>query len=172
MAVHEYNGQIEQMETLRLIPYENNAKLHNEEQIKKIAASIVDYGFSPPIEVTPEGLIIKGHGRYLAAKLLKLNSCPVLVRHDLTPSQVIAARIADNVTAQGGLDDFKLHLDIKILDEMNYDLLKTGFNIEQLNELHNKINVNMNPEQKEYDENTGKDVKMIKCPACEHEFPK
>lgn len=47
----------------QLIPYEKNNKIHNEDQIKKIARSIKEVGFRTPIQVDENRVILAGHGR-------------------------------------------------------------------------------------------------------------
>ena len=79
-----------------LIPYEKNAKLHPPEQIERLAATIKRFGWDQPIVVDKEGVIIKGHGRRLAAMHLGLTEVPVLVRSDLSKSEADAVRISDN----------------------------------------------------------------------------
>lgn len=54
-----------------LIPYINNARMHSQEQIKQIAASITEFGFTNPILIDENNGVIAGHGRLLAADLLK-----------------------------------------------------------------------------------------------------
>ncbi|MCV5918272.1 ParB N-terminal domain-containing protein, partial [Escherichia coli] len=50
-----------------LKPYERNAKLHPPDQVRRLAATIRAHGWDQPIVVEPDGTIIKGHGRRLAA---------------------------------------------------------------------------------------------------------
>ena len=50
-----------------LIPYINNAKVHSDEQVSMIAASIKEFGFNNPILVDGDSGVIAGHGRLLAA---------------------------------------------------------------------------------------------------------
>ncbi len=88
----------------RVIPYDLNAKVHDEKQVDKIAKSIQEFGFDQPIVVDKDGIIIKGHGRRLGSIKLGLKQVPVLVRDDLTPEQVRAARLSDNRVAVGNLD--------------------------------------------------------------------
>jgi ParB-like chromosome segregation protein Spo0J len=52
----------------RLRPYERNPRTHSEEQVAKIAASILEFGFTNPILVDGQAGIIAGHGRLLAAR--------------------------------------------------------------------------------------------------------
>ena len=67
---------------IRLLkPYEKNAKKHSETQIKNVAESIKEFGWQQPIVVDPNYVIIIGHCRYEAAKLLKLEEVPVAIAH-------------------------------------------------------------------------------------------
>ena len=54
----------------RLKHYEKNAKVHTDEQVEKIARSILKHGLVNPPHVEPDGSIITGHGRHLALKKL------------------------------------------------------------------------------------------------------
>lgn len=85
-------------------PYELNSKIHDKEQVGKIAQSIKKFGFDQPIVVDKDGVIIKGHGRRLACIELGLKEVPVLIREDLTTEQANAARVADNRVAIGDID--------------------------------------------------------------------
>lgn len=104
----------------RLVPYELNSKIHNKEQIAKIAKSIGDFGWSQPIVVDEAGMIIAGHGRRLAALSLGLKEVPVWVRDDLDTNQVRALRLADNRVAEGDIDT---NLFRKELETLDFDLV-------------------------------------------------
>lgn len=100
----------------KIVPYELNAKIHDSKQVEKIAKSITDFGWDQPIVVDKDGVIIKGHGRTLAAKKLGLKQVPVLVRDDLTEEQVRAARLADNRVAIGNIDTDLLQKELATLE--------------------------------------------------------
>lgn len=100
-------------------PYELNAKIHDQKQIEKIAKSIAEFGWDQPIVVDKDNVVIKGHGRRLAAIHLGLTSVPVWVRDDLTEEQVRASRLADNRVAVGDIDADILQVELSTLD---YDL--------------------------------------------------
>lgn len=100
-------------------PYELNAKIHDPKQVERIAKSVSEFGWDQPIVVDKNGVIIKGHGRRLAAIKLGLKQVPVWVRDDLTPEQVRASRLADNRVAVGDLDTDILQ---KELSDLNFDL--------------------------------------------------
>jgi DNA modification methylase len=122
-----FEPNVEWRDPSSLIPYINNAKTHPPEQIAKIAASIVEFGFDQPIVVDGQGIVIKGHGRLAASLQLGLKRVPVVVRTDLTPSQIKASRLADNKTAESPWDEELLRLELGMLREQDYDLGLTGF---------------------------------------------
>lgn len=111
--------KIELIDLEKLVPYELNSKIHDDAQVKKIAESIKQFGWDQPIVVDKDFVVIKGHGRRLAALSLGMKQVPVLVRDDLTPDQVRAARLADNRVAVGGIDTELLKQELAALD---YDL--------------------------------------------------
>ncbi len=76
-------------------PYFKNAKKHPEKQLKKIADSIKEFGFNQPIVVDKTSTIIVGHGRWIAAKLLGMESVPV-IEIDLDEEHAKSYRLADN----------------------------------------------------------------------------
>lgn len=108
--------QIDLWDVEKLVPYELNSKIHDDKQIEKIAKSIREFGWDQPIVVDRNGVIIKGHGRRLAALKLGFQKVPVLVRDDLTDEQVRAARLADNRVAVGDIDAELLQKELASLD--------------------------------------------------------
>ena len=78
-----------------LIPYARNPRTHNEAQVAKIAASIVEFGWTNPILVDGDNGIVAGHGRLAAARKLDLGEVPVIELAHLTPNQRRAYVIAD-----------------------------------------------------------------------------
>lgn len=123
-----------------LIPYANNARIHSEEQIAKIASSILDFGFTNPVLIDSQHGIIAGHGRVLGAKKLGLDEVPVVILDHLTPEQKKAYIIADNKLAeQAGWDEELLALELNALRELDVDLEKIGFSAEELEELYSSL---------------------------------
>ena len=55
-----------------LMPNPRNSRTHSEKQIHKIAKSISKLGFNNPVLIDATGMIVAGHGRCEAAKLLGL----------------------------------------------------------------------------------------------------
>ena len=109
---------IEIWEIERLVPYAKNAKKHPQEQIKKLAASIKQFGWTQPIIVWTDGSIIAGHGRRLAALDLGLTHVPVLVRSDLTKIQADTLRLADNKVASTEYDALLVAESVRELNDL------------------------------------------------------
>lgn len=70
-----------------LKPWPNNARLHSESQVELIAKSIRDGGFNDPVEVDEHRVILAGHGRVMAAKLIGLKEVPCIQHTHLTQAQ-------------------------------------------------------------------------------------
>jgi len=79
-------------------PYDKNPR-KNETAVQAVANSIKQFGFRQPIVVDKGGVIIVGHTRYKAAKLLGMTEVPV-VYADMKPSDAKAYRLADNKTGE------------------------------------------------------------------------
>lgn len=121
------------IETIK--PYEKNAKRHPAKQVDQIVASIREFGFLQPIVVDKAGVIIVGHGRYEAAKRLKLATVPCL-EVDLTEEQARAYRLADNRLNESDWDMELVVSELKELSEPMIDL--TGFSADLIIESDEK----------------------------------
>lgn len=119
-----------------LVPYAKNSRTHSKEQVKQVANSIKEFGFTNPILVGKDNTIIAGHCRLLAAKELKLKTVPVIRLDRLTPAQQQAYIIADNRLAlNAGWDEEILKDELLSLSEQNFDLGLLGFDQDELNAL-------------------------------------
>ena len=107
-------------------PYGRNAKRHPDDQVKQIADSIQEFGFNQPIVVDKEGVIIVGHGRYLAAHLLGLGEVPVL-EVDISEDKAKAYRLADNKLNESDWDMTLVVSELKELYANNFNIELTGF---------------------------------------------
>ena len=122
------NLQIEYRSIDALLPYARNPRTHSPAQIAKIAASIVEFGWTQPILVDGDNGIIAGHGRLAAARKLGLDQVPVIELAHLTVAQKRALVIADNRLAlDAGWDEEMLALELAELSDAGYDLALTGF---------------------------------------------
>lgn len=118
-----------------LKPYENNAKIHSETQVKQIADSISEFGFLNPCLIDKDFNIIAGHGRVMAAKLLGMATVPCIFVEGLTEAQRRAYILADNRLTELGEWDFdKVQLELRELADMNFDVELTGFELEDYEE--------------------------------------
>lgn len=118
-----------------LIPYINNSRTHSEEQITQIISSIKEFGFTNPILIEQDNGIIAGHGRLLAVKKMGWEEVPCVTIKGLTKTQIKALNIADNqIALNAGWDLDKLKLEIKGLDEDNFNLDTLGFTKNQIDD--------------------------------------
>jgi DNA modification methylase len=131
--MHTQDLKIESWPLERLIPYARNARLHSDAQVAQIAASIAEFGFNNPVLVSPEGDIIAGHARVLAARKLGRAEVPAIVLGHLTDNQKRAFILADNKLAlNAGWDPEMLRLELEALAAQNFALELTGFDEEEL----------------------------------------
>ena len=72
-----------------LKPHPRNVRTHSKKQIRQIADSIVAYGFTVPVLADEKFVLLAGHGRLEAAKLLGLKKLPAIVLEGL--STIVAA---------------------------------------------------------------------------------
>jgi len=130
--------EIQYVATDDLIPYIHNSRTHSEAQVKQIAASIREFGFTNPILIDDEGTIIAGHGRVMAAKVLQLDEVPTITLGALTDAQRKAYVIADNKLAlNAGWDTEVLLAEIESLQDLNFDTQLLGFSADELSEMLN-----------------------------------
>lgn len=110
-----------------LKPYEQNPRC-NDNAVESVAASIREFGFKVPLVIDKDGIIVAGHTRHKAAKLLGLDKVPCIVADDLTPEQIKAFRLADNKVGELATWDTKLEfLELSELDKIGFDMSMFGF---------------------------------------------
>ena len=133
-----------------LIPYENNARTHSDEQVNQIVASINEYGFTNPLLIDEKDNIIAGHGRLLASKKLKMKEVPCIVLSGLTEAQKKAYIIADNKMAlNAGWNDELLRLELENLKELDFNLELTGFSQDELDDIFKQEEFDFVPDEKD-----------------------
>lgn len=108
-----------------LVPYEKNAKIHDEKQIKNLVTSLRRFGWQQDCVVTSDNVLVIGHGRRMAAMRI---GCEIPVHvidkkaEDLTDEDIRELRIADNQTnAETGFDFDLLQEDLDGLDFEGFD---------------------------------------------------
>lgn len=120
--------RVQEISTELLKPYGNNAKIHTDEQVQKIADSIKEFGFLNPVLIDGNHNIIAGHGRVMAAKLLGMKNIPCVNIEGLTEAQRRAYILADNRLAElAEWDDVLVNEELADLSAMNFDVDLTGF---------------------------------------------
>jgi len=114
--------------------YTGNAKIHTPEQIQQIADSIKEFGFNDPIGIDEDGTIVEGHGRYLAATLLKMKEVPTISLAHMNGPQQKAYILAHNqLTLSTGFDMDMLESEIASIMEQDETLVQLmGFSEEEL----------------------------------------
>ena len=121
-------------------PYDYNSRKHSDSQIKQIAKSISEFGFTNPSVVDDDLTIIAGHGRIEAAKLLNLKEVPCIIMTGLTDAQKRAYVIADNKISENSEWDYDvLKYELKELEEIGVDYDLLGFDQEDYDELFPEI---------------------------------
>jgi len=141
-----------------LIPSARNARIHTDDQIKQIADSIQEWGWTQPVLVDEADGIIAGHGRVMAGHLLGLKQVPTITAAGWSEEKKNAYRIADNkLTELAGWDNVALMREFMDLSNTDFDLTLTGFDEETLDRMSADFHANFNPESgvKEVD---GEDV--------------
>ncbi len=103
----------------KVTPNGRNARTHSRKQIRQIADSIKAFGFVVPILIDDGGVIIAGHGRYAAAKLLDLKQVPAIRVRGLSEAKRRALALADNkIGENAGWDRELLAIELPALAEI------------------------------------------------------
>lgn len=141
------------VETAKLIPYALNSRTHSDEQIKQIAASIKEFGFTNPILIDGESGVIAGHGRLMAANVLELEKVPTITLHGLSEAQKKAYVIADNKLALNAAWDVDvLKTEFMNLSEMDFDLELLGFNEIEMGKMFDDVLSGADVKDEDYSE--------------------
>jgi ParB-like chromosome segregation protein Spo0J len=103
----------------KLTPNGRNARTHSRKQIRQIADSIAAFRFVVPILTDDDNVIIAGHGRYAAAKLLGLKEVRAIKLRGLSEAKRRALALADNRIAENaGWDRELLAIELPALAEI------------------------------------------------------
>ena len=163
--------RIEKVNINDITMYENNAKEHPEWQIEQIKKSIQEFGFNDPIAIDEKGIIIEGHGRFLALKDLGYTEIEVIRLNHLTEEQKVAYSIAHNkLTMNTDFDLETLKYEINKLQNEEFDLSLLGFENIELEEILEEEEVLELEEEAE--DKLGGEISDLICPNCRHIAPK
>lgn len=126
--------QISYLSPEQLRAASHNARTHSRKQIKQIARSIERFGFINPVLVSDDSVIIAGHGRVEAAKLLGLSAVPTVRLSNLSAAERRAYVITDNRLAQlAGWDRALLATELRGLLDLKFDDVElTGFSLDEV----------------------------------------
>jgi DNA modification methylase len=138
--------QIEYRAPSDLVPYERNARTHSADQIRQIAKAMREFGWTNPVLVDEQSVIVAGHGRLEAAQSIWAKGgsidgapggrVPVLVLPGLTPERRAALSLLDNrIALNAGWNEEILAAELASLQAANWSLTDLGFNLEEIGAL-------------------------------------
>lgn len=108
--------------------YENNAKLHPQEQIEQIKKSIKEFGNNDPIAIDENNVIIEGHGRFKALKELGFREVECIKLNHMSEEQKKAYILVHNKLTMNSDFDYEL-LDSEMSEILSIDMKDYGFNM-------------------------------------------
>lgn len=130
-----------------IIPYDKNPR-NNDEAVDYVAKSIKEFGFKVPIVIDKNNVVITGHTRLKAAKMLGIKEIPTIIADDLSEEQIKAFRLVDNKVSEYSTWDDKL-LNIE-LEDISINMDDFGFNI--------NLDIEFEEEEKENERNRTNDT--------------
>ena len=157
----EFEWKVVWRDPKELIPYDRNAKVHDERQIRNIANSIKRFGWKQPGVITQDDVVVIGHGRRAASLRLGCKM-PVIVidkkAEELTDDDIRVLRLADNITNESPWD---FELKDTEMSELDFDGFEFGFDADA-DEAYSA------PQPfKDYDDTM---ETTNKCPRCGYEW--
>jgi hypothetical protein len=112
----------------KIIPYDKNSRTHPQKQVELLADLMKRHGVDQPIVVDEDGIILKGHGRRLAAIAAGFEEFPVVIHRGLSKPDKAAMRIQDNqVGLLSGWDNELIRAEIIELKNSGFELDMLGF---------------------------------------------
>jgi len=125
-----------EIEIEKLVPYAKNSRVHSDNQVAQIAASIKEFGFNDPIEIDEDNMILAGHGRVLAARKLGMLKVPCVKIEGLSKAQKQAYILTNNKLALNSeWDDELLKIELLGLSDAKFDMEMMGFDGAELSEI-------------------------------------
>lgn len=124
--------KIETIPISEIHEYENNAKLHPQEQIDQIVRSIEEFGFNDPVAIDENNQVIEGHGRLMALRQMGKTEVPVIRLEHLSDEQKRAYILAHNqLTLNTGFDEELLRIELENITGI--DMAEFGFDLDIVN---------------------------------------
>ena len=119
----------------KINPNPKNPNQHPEDQIELLAKIITVQGWRAPITVsTLSGLVVRGHGRLMAAQKAGCTHVPVDYQHYENEDAEIADLVADNRIAELAEVDNKMLAEL-FADIDDFDITLTGYTQEEADEI-------------------------------------
>lgn len=131
--------EIEYIDPIELKAHPDNAKIHTDKQIDRIAKSMDNTGGSvQPIVVAEDNVILAGHGRWMAHKKRGDTDCPIVRKRGLTAAQQRKFLLADNQTnAMTGNAFDSVAKILAELDSEGVEISDIGFSEKELDKFLN-----------------------------------
>jgi len=150
----------------KIRPYPRNSKTHPPAQVTLLAQIFKKYGPDQDIVVDEDRVILKGHGRLLAAYEAKMGEYPVTQRFGMSDADKRAMRIADNqLPLLGAWDNALVQAEISELKLAGYDVQLLGFGEAQL--VHFETTPGPPSQFPTFDENI---PTAHQCPQCGYKW--
>jgi len=158
MTVEIKCGYVDMLPLSEIQPHPENPNKHDKDQITRLGKLFSHYGVRHPIIVsTLSGYIVAGHGRLMAAKLLKMNEFPVDYQDFTDSDEEYGFMVADNAVSEWSeLNLSFIHNKLADIGPMDIELLGIKDFVVDLAE---------HPEPKEK-----KEPKKTQCPNCGEKF--
>jgi len=131
--IGKYDSNLVPKKVADIIPYDRNPKIHPDSQIEQLANSIREWGWTIPILIDEENMVIAGHGRLFAAQKLEMEDVPCLVVSGWSDEQKKAYVIADNKLAETSEWDSDFYFsELKAINEAGFNLDLIGVSGEDI----------------------------------------
>ncbi|SFE90150.1 ParB N-terminal domain-containing protein [Peptostreptococcus sp. D1] len=155
------SNKLQIINVTEIIPYENNPRI-NDHAIDKVIESIKEFGFTNPILLDKDNVIIAGHTRYEAALRLNYSQVPCIYLNNLSEEQVKAYRLVDNKTSEFAEWDFdKLMQELDKINDIDLEMYNlNSINFDELNLTDEDFIKDEPLKTKE------KEKQIIYCPSC------
>ena len=145
--------------------YENNSRMHSDDQIERVKKSIEEFGFLNPILIDEDDTIVGGHARKQASIRLGLEEVPTIRTTHLTEEQIRAYIIADNRLAElSEWDNTLLNAELDWLDSVGFDVDIIGFD-----DILDDIEVKEYPDIEDFESFDEEELEH-ECPKCGYQF--
>lgn len=116
-----------------LRPHPRNSRVHPAAQVQQVMAAIQEFGFTIPVLVTANNVIIAGHCRTQAAEKLGLKQIPCIRAVGWTEQQIRAYIVADNKLTENATWDYAmLGEELQFLSRADYDVALTGMGADDI----------------------------------------